>query len=89
MDHNLDHNLDCDHNPEDVPVYTGHKLFHTTNRITFSALARKTKGQGNFVNLRAPSARECCGRAAGIRSFLKTRLEMVASEVIFIDILEN
>ena len=56
-----------------------------------SALARKTKGQGNFVNLRAPNEteRERCGRAAPIRSFLKTRLEMVALEVIFIDILEN
>ena len=32
----LDSNLDCnlDHDPEDVPVYTGHSLFHTTKRIT-------------------------------------------------------
>ena len=61
-----------------------------------SALARKIKGQGNLGNLRAPNAREHCDRARGgsgppsqIRSFLKTRHEIVASGVILIDILEN
>ena len=36
MDHDLDRNLDCDldRDPEDVPVYTGHSLIHTTKRIT-------------------------------------------------------
>ena len=64
-----------------------------------SALARKIKGQRNLANLRAPNAREHCDRARGgsgrggppsqIRSFLKTRHEIVASGVILIDILEN
>ena len=59
-----------------------------------SALARKIKEQGNLANLRAPNAREHCDRARGgppsqIRSFLKTRHEIVASGVILIDILEN
>ena len=57
-----------------------------------SALARKIKGQVNLANLRAPNAREHCDRArggSGIRSFLKTRHEIVASGVILIDNLEN
>ena len=33
--------------------------------INTSALARKIKGQGNFANLRALNARECCDRAGG------------------------
>ena len=55
----------------------------------YNGLIRKTKGQGNFVNLGVPNARKRCGGAAGIRSFLKTRFKMAASVVIFIDILEN
>ena len=36
LDHYLDRNLDTDlgHNPEDVPIYTGHSLFNTTKCIT-------------------------------------------------------